>query len=233
MIDERITPEEFARVMGLSESHPERRRAEANPQFAALRALHDSFVAGDEAGAAGAESIRAELERRVLPRVLGPAGAGATAGGGPSGRSADRTGGFFAALLAAFAQPAARWSVAFAAIALVAGVGWWSTARGPRRDVIRGEATTGAFEVRAALRGGSLELRWTAVPEADGYRVVLLGADLTEVAHFDLGNGTTKTLDRDSLPPALASGQPVSVEIVALKSGQPIATTPARAIRQP
>ena len=82
-------------------------------------------------------------------------------------------------------------------------------------------------------RAGALELAWPAVPGADGYRVLLLGADLGEVGRIDLGDATTWTVRRDSLPAGLAPGAAISVEVQALEHGVELSSTPARAIRLP
>jgi hypothetical protein len=92
----------------------------------------------------------------------------------------------------------------------------------------------GAFEVTIAHEHrDAVDLSWSPVPSADAYRLVFLGADLTEVAHLDVPNGTRLELRRGALPSGAPSGTRVAIEVVALRLGAPIATTPTRAVLLP
>ena len=228
MSDGRITPDEFARLIALPESHPDRRRAEATAEFAGMKAMFAAFEADAAAQSSEDGAIRDDLARRMsssLPATTaGPAGRTA-----PRAARAPRTGGGW---LAALFGPVAVRSVGFAALVVVAGLGVWTMARRPREDVVRGERAN-AFAITATARPGALDLGWPAVAGADAYRVVLLGTDLGEVARFDLGDATRWSIRRDSLPAGLASGAAISVEVQALQRGVQLSTTPAREIRLP
>ena len=229
MTDERITPDEFARLMALPEADPERRRAESTAEFAGMKALFTAFEAEGATRGPEDDAIRDELARRLSTRLPATtAGAGRASGASPRAAAPERTPGGW---LAVFLGPSGRRALAFAVLVAVAGAGVWMTRR-PREDVVRGEGP-GAFTVTASAVPGGVALAWPRVPGADGYRVTLLGADLGEVARFDVGDVTTWSLRGDSLPARVAPGSAISVEVQALQKGARLSTTPARAIRLP
>jgi len=198
-------------------NRPDRRRAESRPGFTAMKALPRSVRVGGRAGsrAPETESIRAELARRVVPRVTGAASTDAAdapgaSGSRPSRRELESSGGI-GDRLAAFLRPSGRWGLAFAAVALVMAAGWWTSARRPHEEAIRGERHAGSFS-------SSRLHRTTRCSKSPGPRsrkptpiaAILLGADLAEVGRIDLGNVTTWSIRRDSLPSGLAPGAGIS-----------------------
>ena len=126
-----------------------------------------------------------------------------------------------------------RPALAVAGALIVVGLGWWATQRPTRDETSRGIAEPGAFELTTKKQGDAMVLSWNAVEGADSYRVVFLGAGLAEVAHQDVSTGTSLALRAGALPAGVASGSRVSIEIVALRMGGDIATSPARTILLP
>jgi hypothetical protein len=119
-------------------------------------------------------------------------------------------------------------------VAIVAGLAWWSLARTPRTETVRGVVEPGSFALAAPrAEPGRVTIAWSAEPLAEAYRVVFIGADLAEVTHVEVTAATEYAMRRDSLPTGLVSGTHLSVEVVALRGGAPIATTEARPIRVP
>jgi len=208
MSESSLDPNEVARLLSLPPGHPERERAMRDPEFASLALALAEFEAPRAAGR--------EQPAEPVPRAR------AGAGGPPLGW-----------LLGAFATPARRGALAFAGLVLVAGIAWWSFARSPREGAMRGVEEAGTFALLPPHDHGTATLEWTAAPHADGYRVVFLGPGLDEVARVDAGTATRLVLRPGALPAGLASGARLSVEVVALRGGETVATTAARSIRIP
>ena len=99
--------------------------------------------------------------------------------------------------------------------------------------MVRGVSEPGAFEVMTRREGDALILTWKAVEGADGYRIVFLGPDLAEAAHLEVPGGTEFALRAGALPAGIVAGTRVSLEIVALRQGAPVATTQARTVLLP
>jgi hypothetical protein len=76
-------------------------------------------------------------------------------------------------------------------------------------------------------------MRWHVVPNADSYRVHLVGADLADLARFGPVPDTRLSLRPDQIPRNLSSGEVIGWEVVALRSGQEIARSPVSALRIP
>ena len=226
MNDERITPDEFARLIALPEADPERRRAEATAEFAGMKVMFAAFEADAAAPSSEDGAIRDELARRLATPL--PSSSTGRAALPRTAKAPGGSSGWFAALFG----PVGLRAVGYAVLVVVAGLGVWTMTRRPREDVVRGEHAN-AFAITPTVHPGALDLAWPAVAGADAYRVVLLGADLGEVARFDLGDATRWSMRRDSLPAGLASGASISAEVQALQAGAVLSTTPARAIRVP
>ncbi|MCC6350821.1 MAG: hypothetical protein IT347_14635 [Candidatus Eisenbacteria bacterium] len=213
-MDPRCVPiEELARVRDLPEGSPERAHAETCPRCrAALLAIAEFEREGDalpaEAGAGPArvrldaviESLTGDTPQRILPTR-------ATAG---------RDGAGWLARL--FAPPAVRFAGAFAALAIVA-ASLWLTTRGPADRLERGaSAPTSAASVSVTPAGWRLS--WPAVAGAESYDVVFLSADLREVGRVRDVRANELLIARDALPPGVAPGIPLLVEIDALNGGR-------------
>jgi hypothetical protein len=230
--DRSYTPEELERLLTLPEDHPERRAAAASPRFEALRRMLAEFERPTDALVTDAElaSARVELRRRLAEAGLldSPAATRAPTPAAPQApRSLPRPG-VLVWLLTGGGRPA----FAVAAALIVVGIGWWTTQR-PTRETTRAIATPGAFELATRLEGDGLVLSWRAVEGADGYRVVFLDAGLAEVARLDVPTGTSLTLRAGELPAGVSPGSRVSLEVVALRMGDALSTTPARTILLP
>ena len=225
------SPEEFARLMALPEDHPDRIAAAASPRFEASRRMLAEFERPGDALQTGPEiaSATAELSRRLADAGVLASPSVTDAAAGPP-RAVRRPGaGRFGWLRA----PAARTALAFAGAAIVAGFGWWATHRPAPVDMVRGVSEPGAFEVMTRREGDALILSWKSVEGADGYRIVFLGPDLAESAHLEVSGGTEFVLRADALPAGIVAGTRVSLEIVALRQGAPVATTQARTVLLP
>jgi len=231
MTEERITPEEFARLISLPESDPDRRRVAGTPAFEALRAMHADFERPAET------KIPPEDARRAREELTGRLRA-ARAAGEPRAAAERAPHGIHGAgpierLVTWLRTPAGRAGLVFAVLVIVAGLGWWGRSR-ESAALFRGESSDGAFvPVAAAPKNGEVAIQWGAVSGADAYRVVFLAPDLTERAHVDVGATTGTRLRAGALPPGLATGSRVPVEVVALRGGRVIATSSTREIQLP
>ena len=233
MIDDRFTPEEFSRLMALPEDHPDRRRAAASAQFEAMRRMLGEFERPVDAllSAEQVEAASLELQRRL-------AAAAAPVDRVPATPDAERMHAkppsIVARTLGWLNAPAGRVGLAFVCAVVVVGVTWWSTHRSPREEAVRGVPESGAFEIAVAHEShDGLTLHWNPVAGAEAYRVVFLGADLAEIAHVDVTRGTEFMLRRAALPAGAPSGGRVSIEVVAVRDGATVATTPARSLLLP
>jgi hypothetical protein len=235
MSTDRFTPEEFERLLALPEDHPDRRRVEATAEFEAMRRMHDEFERPSDTllSSDQLEAASRELSRRVA------VGGGAVdrppvASGGEARRASTQRRSFASRVLELLRTPASRAGLALACGVVVVVALWWSEHRGQQPNALRGAREDGAFEVTLILeRRDAVELRWARVAAADAYRVVFLGADLGETAHVDVADVTRIELRRSELPAGIAAGTRVSFEVVALRRGVTIATTPARSVLLP
>jgi hypothetical protein len=96
-----------------------------------------------------------------------------------------------------------------------------------RQGGVRAGALAAASEVDA---DGRVVLSWSAVGDADTYRVVLYGADLSELDSFDAGPATSLTLDPADLPAAEAG---LVWTVIALRAGDEVLRSPARVLALP
>jgi len=179
--------------------------------------LYREFLSGNPAVST---TERAEAVRRLASQLRSLAGEVRDPVEGPSTRS--RPGNGFARLLEALRGPMLRPALGFAAVvllvALVPLVGNW---RERDRVVLRGAPSEGAFfEVRTRPDGrGGFEATWEPVSGADGYRVVLLDAELAEVKVLGRVTETRLAVPADSLPAGLARGEGLGVRVEALAGG--------------
>ena len=131
-------------------------------------------------------------------------------------------------------RPAARLGAAFTGVMLLAGVAWWSRDLASHDRRLRAAARSAGFAVSSLhATPGALVIGWTAAPHADGYRLRFLGAELNQVAELRDLHTTEVVLHADNLPAGLESLQEVSIEVVAFRRGEALATAPARTIRLP
>lgn len=129
---------------------------------------------------------------------------------------------------------ALRPAFAFAALLVVASAGvalWRANAPTP---VMRDASGPAAFTASASQAiAGAVQIAWTPVAGADGYRVVFLGPSLRELARLDSVSASPATLRADALPAGLAHGAEVAWQVEALAGTDVIATTPAQTLRVP
>ncbi len=238
MTDTPISAEEFSRLMSLPEDDPQRMRAATTPRFEAMRRMLADF---ERPGAAPTDpedidSACVELRRRLAGQGIQPTEEPSPpdpARPGPP-RAADRPEAGWRALADLLGRPAGRAGVALAGLAVVAGLAWWSSGIRPPVRAVRGTDEVADFRVASTRdAAGTVMLRWTRVPGADEYRVRFLGADLTEIARLEGLGRPECALRAGGLPRGLAAGAEVSIEVVALHQGDPIATSSAQWVRLP
>lgn len=210
MTEARCIPvEELGRVRDLPSEAPERRHAEHCPRcHARLLALAEFERESVLPEAAGAAAAHARLDASI-DALLGPEPAAASA------RPVRDPGPGWLARL--FAPPALRFAGAFATLALVAAVAWWF-GRAPEAPAPAGvrmergsEAAAGAAHVRRIA--GGWQVTWAPVAGAQRYDVVVLDANLRELARIGTGTATRWRLESSALPEGLAPGTTLLVEI--------------------
>ncbi len=196
----------------------ERAHVAACARCAAFVAEYTAFLAGDERLPPG---DRHDADRRlgefVREQVLSAV---------PVTRASESPEpGVLSRLLAWFAAPQGRWATSLAVVVLVAGI--FVTTRQdelPVGRVQRGaESAAFAATVTAGADGGA-QLRWPAAPQADGYRVEALGADLAVVQSFDVSAALEWKLEPGAAPGA------AYVRVVALRRGDRLGETALVAI---
>jgi hypothetical protein len=207
-----IPLEALGTLDALPPDHPMRRHAATCPRCSSLLFAYESFVRADAVQGADAPEAERRLDAFITRRVQGGEPEPA-----PVARAPKRGRGRW------FELPAFRFAAAAVALVLIATVvaRWQPWA--PERIVYRGEGDA-AIEVEPAqlLADGAFELRWTAVPGADSYRVTILGADLSELARLPLPNQVGARFD----PKSLAAGQTAAYwRVEALREGGVIASS--------
>jgi hypothetical protein len=161
-----------------------------------------------------------EMRERELGVPAGDAPSRSPAARG-AGETARRSGGFLDILFGPRLRPA----LALAAVVIVAGAVWLSTAnrRGGEEPVMRGDVTAGELRATAvAVEPGTARLEWTPSAIADGYALVFLAPDLTEIARVPVSEARFE-LKAAMLPGGLTSGTSVLWRVVALHGGDEIA----------
>lgn len=239
MNDRPIEPEHLGAFEGLPTDDPRVRNLGPRAR-AQLRAYRD-FVAPGEAPegvrVADAEARLGETIERELGIILGgesedAARAAPQPQGGPR-----RAGGF----LSAWFAPRSRVAFAVAALVVVAGGAWIVTSmrQGTEPPLMRGGVPAGregplqAIVSPTQVPDGGVRLEWSPLPEADGYRVVFLSADLAEVARVAEVHETHLDLRPGALPIGLASGARLLWRVVAMRGADELARSRTLAITVP
>jgi hypothetical protein len=204
-----IPVDQLETLKALPEDDPRRRHAATCPRCSSLLFAYDEFVRADSR--AGADPVAAEmsLARFIAARV--ESGEPGRAAGSPS---PDRGRWFDLRFLRIAATAVA---VVFLAVVLVRWQPWQS-----KEIVYRGEASAHFAGLAAqAASDGSVEMRWNAVPGADGYRVTILTQNLEEITHFETGRALSAHLDPRT------SGAPASYywQVTALADGAEMLTS--------
>jgi hypothetical protein len=228
--------EEMDGILGLDPTHPRRRHLESCPRCSARLLVYKEFIE-DLSPAPGSDTRDAAVRlRQAFDEELGRR----QMREGTEARPTSSWTGRFWWLRPRTIQPAwALAAVLFVAGALYAGSHYRST-RGDS-DLLRSTPPSGAVSDRGTVElmaprigpGGEIEMRWHAVPNADAYRVRLVGADLADLAHFEPIPDTRLSLRRDQIPRSLSAGDVIGWEVVAMRAGQEIARSPVSTIRIP
>ncbi len=179
-----IPMEALGTLDALGPDDPMRRHVEQCPRCSAMRVAYREFVRADAPKSAHVRDADARLAAFIAERVEGVEVSGAPH------RARGRW----------FEMPTFRFAAAAAVMIVLAGaVAKWMQA--PDQDVLRGgPRIVLTLETPQALSDGTLALRWTSVPDADAYQVVLLRDDLSEVARMPATDQREFTLDRSTLP---------------------------------
>ena len=182
MSDRCLKPEELGEFAGRGADDPRRAHVDACPQCQALLRSYADFVDPVDIPF-GADLGDADLRlAAALDREIGVAGSG-----GDVVRPA-----------ASFWTPfRVRALAAVAAVVIVAvGLSLFRPGSGmvsPGEPVLRGIGAPAApfFCQVEMLDGGGFRVSWPGIAEATGYRLVVFGEDLTELAGFEVGMETT------------------------------------------
>lgn len=235
MSHERLTPEEFARLLSLPQYHPERLRAASTPEFEArVRLLREFEAPAPDLLPPDTPAAARELEARVRGNVRESRDdargriAPAPLGGQLSPAPREKSGSLLRALVGLFGGTPQR-AVAFAGVLAIAITGTWLMTRETPERAVRGADQAAAIEIaapRATAHG--VELSWTPVPGADAYRVVFYASNLEELARVGPVTGTRLELRSDALPAGLRAGTEMLAEVTALRGEDPIATSKPR-----
>lgn len=218
-----IDIERIGSVLDLAEDHPTRRHTRDCPRCRSLLVSYQTFLRAEPTEGSGIERGRASLDATIRAR------AGRFAEAGTRSRTTPERGGFFRMML----RPAPL--VAAGAVVILAAALLWP--RGDGAPVLRNGNTVDAHgfvtDAPQSRADGSVQLSWSPVEGADHYEVRLYSGDLAEVYRHPAVTGTSVTIDRAALPPALASGTDLTWRVVALQGGDVIGTSTPRSLRVP
>lgn len=218
MTDERLSPDEFARLLSLPENHPDRLRVASTPEFVArVRLLREFEAPSDDLLPPDGLSAARELEARL-----------ARGGGAPAPR--ETRGAVVRALIGLFGGTPQR-ALAFASVLVIAMTGTWLMTREAPDRAVRGGSHGSAIEIAAPrATANGIELSWTPMAGADAYRVVFYASNLEELARVGPIHGTRLELRSGALPAGLRAGTDVLAEVTALRGEDPIATSSPRLV---
>ncbi len=193
-----IPMEALGTLETLGPDDPARRHADTCPRCGAMVFAYREFVRAEAPTGANVRDADARLAAFIAERVDGIATTGA------SRRPHRRW----------FEMPTFRFVAAAAVMVVVAGV-VAKRMQSPEQAVLRGDPRVIlTLEAPRTLGDGSIELRWSAIANADAYQVVLLREDLTEVARMLASGERELTLTRDAIPAGATHWQ-----VTALREG--------------
>lgn len=126
--------------------------------------------------------------------------------------------------------------VALIAVGLYVGSGRGPLGRG--EDVLRSDPGAETSESGLALHeptvvAGGVELRWTADPGADAYRVLLIGPDLDVIASWGPFADTSLVVGRDRLPEGLEPGATLGWQVESQRGGFTLRSSSTGTLRLP
>lgn len=226
MTDRCLGDEELAGLEGLPADDPRSRHVEACPRCRARLRSYREFMAEAEPPASPREyAARAAVSAALDREILGAEPRGASAPRRTHRRAWWNSSPFFAPRWAPVLRPA----LAAAAVVLVA-FGVMQLARQPGEGgpsgVLRGRSADGSAAVTAArvvLPDGRTAVSWKRLPGADGYQVVLFGADLVELGRVEVADDSLMVLTAGRLPAAANREPALSCRVVAQRGGDEIA----------
>ena len=242
-----IDQDELERVRALPPGDPHRLEVEACPRCNSLLRSYAEFLEDRSVPPAADPERAAPHLRQAFERALeGAAGpprpavehsAPALQAGRRPRIEAPPKGAWWAPLLG----PRLAWSasaVLVVVLGVYAGARWQERTRGEevlRTDSGPGAARAGDRPLLLAPRAVSagLELRWTPAADADGYRVVFLGEDLTRIAELGPLPDTLMVLVTTRLPAGLSAGSTVAWQVEALQGGFVIAASETAVLKLP
>ena len=209
-----LSVEEIARLGTADARDPQRRHVDSCARCAALAVEYAEFVRAQPGEGADVGDAARHLSAFVAERIVREPASAATQR--PPRRRFDLS---YRRLLLMAASAAA-------AVVLVVVVARWQST--PDEVRLRGEGVALQLEPYTVAVDGTVVLSWSAVPGADGYRVQILGADLSERAVLAPAVGTTAVLSPAIL--ALERGT-YYWEVTALAAGDAIVSSAPAPLR--
>lgn len=196
-----IPMEALGTLDALGPEDPRRRHAETCARCDALWVAYREFVRADVPRKGRIDDADTRLAAFIKQRIEGVEMAGG------SRRVRGRW----------FEMPTWRFAAAAAVlvVAAVAVTQWLPGSRGYEDPAVRGgPRIVVTLDAPRALADGTVELKWTSVPDADSYQVILLREDLTEVVRMPATGEYAITLDPSALPAGATRWQ-----VTALREG--------------
>ncbi len=99
--------------------------------------------------------------------------------------------------------------------------------------VLRGQPSASVPLVADWAPDRSVRLSWPAVPSADGYRVMLYGTDLEEIARLEAGRDTVLALTAAQVARLGPSGGAVFWRVATLAGGEPVSLSAPATLQLP
>lgn len=99
--------------------------------------------------------------------------------------------------------------------------------------VLRGQPSASMPLVADWAPEGSVRLSWPAVPSAEGYRVMLYGTDLEEIARLEAGRDTMLVLTAAQVARLGPSGGAVFWRVATLAGGEPVSVSAPATLQLP
>jgi hypothetical protein len=220
---------------------PERLHLDSCPRCRNRVALYADFT---QPASLPAEADLADAERRLgasLRTLRGAAQASPAPDRVPDRlpRATREKQGFLQSLLAPFGNPS-PWRLAVAGGGLIVAVALvmirpWGLGGPDPTGTLRDEGSTRELELKApsALSDGRIRLAWTPDPEAEAYRVRVLGPDLTEILSRDLTGATALVIERATLPASIPPGTVLGWNVAVLRGGGEIRRSSTGTLRAP
>lgn len=206
-----IPMEALGTLDALGPEDPRRRHAESCARCSALWVAYREFVRADAPRAARIDDADTRLAAFIKQRVDGVEVVGG------SRRVRGRW----------FEMPTLRFAAAAVVlvVAAVAVTQWFPGSGGDDENALRGgPRIVVTLEAPRSLADGTVELKWTSVPHADSYQVILLREDLTEIVRMPATGEHAMTIDPSGLPAEATRWQ-----VTALREGAVAAeSTPER-----